>query len=87
MRTVSNYVGTVYTPFSSELPSDQSNVGSNNNGGGKPGNIRKGKIPGPDVNPGQESPIGEPWILMIMALGMAGVIAIKKRLNKVNTKR
>ncbi|MBR4706147.1 MAG: hypothetical protein IKP02_11270 [Paludibacteraceae bacterium] len=87
MRLVSNYVGTVYTPFGSEVPSDQSGIGSNNDDGGKPGQIRRGFIIGPDTDPANQYPIGEPWILMIMALGMAGVIAIRKRLNKVNTKR
>ena len=88
MRPVSNYEGTIYTPFGANAPSDSSDVNpNNNNAGGGPGSIRKGFITGPDTPPAEQFPVGEPWVLLVMASVMAGVIAIKKRLNKVNTKR
>jgi len=83
MRTVSNYVGTVYTPFGSEVPSDQSGIGSNSNEGGKPGHIRKGKILGPDTDPANQSPIGEPWILLAFATLFAAIIAWRKKNRKL----
>ncbi|MBR2165268.1 MAG: InlB B-repeat-containing protein [Paludibacteraceae bacterium] len=83
MRTVSNYVGTVYTPFGSEVPSDQSGIGSNNDEGGQPGHIRKGKILGPDTDPANQSPIGEPWILLAFAALFGGFIAWRKKNRKL----
>ena len=83
MRTVSNYVGTVYTPFGSEVPSDQYGIGSNSDDGGQPGHIRKGKILGPDTDPANQSPIGDPWILLAFAALFGGVIAWRKKNKKL----
>ena len=86
-RLVSNYVGTVYTPFGSEVPSDQSGIGSNNDDGGKPGQIRRGFIIGPDTDPANQSPIGEPWILLAFAALFGGFIAWRKKtVTKTSTK-
>ena len=87
MRTVSNYVGTVYTPFGSEVPSDQSGIGSNNDEGGQPGHIRKGFIIGPDTPPAEQYPIGDPWILLAFATLFAALIAWRKKTaTKTSTK-
>ena len=74
------YNGTVYAPFDASAPSEQSAVGENNSSKPK-GNVRRGKITGPDTPPANEYPIGEPWVLVIFALAFAGVVALRKRKN------
>ena len=88
MSSGSNYGGTVYKPFDNSTPSEQSEVGASyspnkgprrageNDGGWDPG--WDDETPGPDTPPGQEYPIGEPWILAIFAAAFAGVVAIRK---------
>ena len=90
MSSGSVYGGTVYAPFDNTTPSEQSNVGAQspnrapggprrageNDGGWTPG--WGDETPGPDTPPGQEYPIGEPWILAIFAAAFAGVVAIRK---------
>lgn len=72
------YNGTVYEPFSNATPSEASNPAK------APGGPRKdqasGRNPG-EVDPNaasNQSPIGEPWIMLLMALLFGGIIAIKK---------
>jgi hypothetical protein len=77
MNNGTKYNGTVYEPFSNTTPSEQSEVGSSS-GYGHHGNIRRGKILGPDTPPADEYPVGEPWALAIFALAFAGVVAIRK---------
>lgn len=79
MQPVSSYGGTVYTPFGAGTPSDQSEVGSSNGEGGRPGQIRKGFITGPDTDPAQQFPIGEPWVLLLFAAGLAAWISVRRR--------
>ena len=86
MRPVSSYGGTVYTPFGADTPSDQSEVGSNNGSGGRPGQIRKGFITGPDTDPAEQFPIGEPWVLLLFAAGFVGWMAWR-RVGKGYTKK
>ena len=74
-----NYNGTVYEPFSSVTPSEQSSVGSSYSPSDTPGGPRKGKITGPDTPPADESPIGEPWVLAAFALLFAGTVALRRR--------
>ncbi len=75
MQTGGAYKGTVYEPFSNTTPSEANNPA---------------RLSGPrksesaDRNPGDateattESPIGEPWVMVLFALAFAGIIMIKK---------
>jgi MYXO-CTERM domain-containing protein len=74
-----NYNGTVYEPFSTSTPSEQSAVGSSYSPSDTPGGPRKGKITGPDTPPADESPIGEPWVMAAFALLFAGTLALRRR--------
>lgn len=80
MTTGAKYSSFVYEPFDNTAPSE-----STANGHG-PRRAKKGDgwddsgfILGPDINPGQESPVGEPWVLALFALLFAGVMAWKKK--------
>ena len=74
------YNGTVYEPFSTTTPSDYSEVSttSTSEESGRPGHIRKGLIGGPE-DPAGPSPIGEPWIMAVMAVVFGGVIYLRRR--------
>lgn len=74
----SAHEGTIYEPFSSATPSDQSAVAEGQNSAGRPGHIRKGFDIGGDTPPGP-SPIGEPWIMAVMAVVFGGVIYLRRR--------
>ena len=68
MATGNAYNGTVYEPFSSATPSEYSEVGAENTSGTNNGRqIRKGLIGGPE-DPLGPSPVGEPWVLALLAL-------------------
>jgi hypothetical protein len=66
---------TVYTPFSSDAP------GSSNDGSNGPARIynRKNGFVDSGEHGREESPIGEPWILLAFAAAAAGVVYIKRR--------
>ncbi len=77
------YSGTTYVPFDDAVPSDFTVVGAQNAANARSGHVRKGKITGPDINPGQESPIGDALLpLMVLAAGFAGVMAWRRKVNK-----
>ena len=78
MTCGTRYRGVVYTPFTSSLPSELSVVAGESNSGRPTGNVRRGKIDGPDGPRAEQYPIGEPWILALFALAFAGVVAIRK---------
>ena len=80
MMTGNTYNGTVYEPFSTTTPSDYSEVSttSTSEESGRPGHIRKGFDIGGDTPPGP-SPIGEPWIMAVMAVVFGGVIYLRRR--------
>ena len=82
------YNGTVYEPFSNATPSEASNPAK-----APSGPLREqasGRNAG-EVDPegaSDQSPIGEPWVMMLLALGFGGVIAIrahKKRIVQTET--
>lgn len=86
MQNGQNYQGTIYEPFDNTAPSDQSGYGPNR-AKGKPG-VRKDTgddwnpddfILGPDTPPGQQYPIGEPWVLAAFAMVFAAVVWMKRR--------
>jgi hypothetical protein len=73
------YSSPVYEPFDNTTPSQLSESAAT--GSSKPSGPRRGKILGPDTDPAQQYPIGEPWILLLFAILMAGGIAVRKRKN------
>jgi hypothetical protein len=79
MSTTLNPAQTVYAPFSDETP------GSQNNGSNGPARINGRKNTGDGwVDSGEEgrseeSPIGEPWILLAFAAAAAVVITLRKK--------
>lgn len=80
MQNGQNYDGTIYAPFTTATPSEQAQQ-EPNRAPRHPGTIRRGLIDGPNSGQGP-SPVGEPWILALFALLMAGGIAVKRRRNK-----
>lgn len=77
------YSGTTYVPFDNSVPSDFTVVGAQNAANARSGHVRKGKILGPDTDPGQESPIGEPWVLLAFIALFAGIVAYRQHKSKV----
>lgn len=73
------YKSTIYEPFSSATPSSDANGSNNGNARGMSGRRNLGELnPGnPDPNP--ESPIGEPWIMLVFAAMAAVVITLRKK--------
>lgn len=86
MSSGSAYTGTVYAPFSGTTPSEA-------NGPARVGGPRKAGwydengdyhtdegefYTGGEDKPSSQSPVGEPWIMALFALGFAGVIAIRQ---------
>ena len=73
------YNGTVYEPFSNSTPSEQSAVGASYSPAKAPSGPRKSRTPGEATSGTDLSPIGEPWVMVILALGFIGIIFIRKR--------
>ena len=84
MQTGNAYNGTVYEPFSAATPSEYSEVGS--------GESSEGSHPGRHIrtfiNPGEEGrseeyPLGEPWVMLGLALVYGvGCTVYKRRKQK-----
>lgn len=83
MQNGQNHNGTIYEPFDNTVPSEQCGP---NKAPGKGGGIRKSDgddwdpndfILGPDINQGQQYPVGEPWVLAAFALVFAGVVWLR----------
>ena len=74
------YKSTIYEPFSSATPSSDANTGNNGpariNGRKNTGD---GWVDSGEEGRSEESPIGEPWILLAFAAMAAGVISLKQR--------
>lgn len=95
MQNGQNHDGTIYAPFDNTVPSEQCGP---NKAPGKGGGIRKSDgddwnpddfILGPDDNPGNQYPVGEPWVLAAFALVFAGVVWLrgkKARAKEAGTK-
>lgn len=71
------YNGTVYEPFSNATPSEANVVGSTT--AKAPNGPRRAFDTTGDYGNSGESPVGEPWILLLFALGFMGIIFIRKR--------
>lgn len=81
ITTGATYTSTVYEPFNNTPPSAYSEVGSTQ-GSSRPGGPRK---LGGGTDPGEQSdefPVGDPWILAVLAVAFAGLIAWRKRTKK-----
>ena len=74
---------TVYKPFSSEAPGDGSNAPSRIT---NRRNTNDGWVDSGETDRSEESPIGEPWILLAFAAAAAGVVYIKRRSAAKTTK-
>ena len=71
-----SYESTIYTPFSSDAPYSDANSGDN--GPSRISNRKNGFVDSGEHGK-EESPIGEPWILLAFAAAAAGVVYIKRR--------
>lgn len=77
MPAAARYSATVFEPFNGACPSEYSAVGTSTRTAGN--GPRRDKILGPDTDPGQQYPLGEPWILLFFAALFGGIITWKKR--------
>ena len=83
--TTGAYTGTVYEPFSSATPSERAYSPAKAPGG--PRRISQdGRNPGDATEATTESPIGEPWVMVLFALAFAGIIMIKKSKKSTDMK-
>ena len=80
VSTTINPAQTVYAPFSNENPYSDANTGSNGpariNGRKNTGD---GWVDSGEEGGSEESPIGEPWILLAFAAAAAVVITLRKK--------
>jgi hypothetical protein len=74
-QTYRAYQSTVYEPFNNTAPSEVGQEGSNPELGIS--NRRNSFIKPGDPNSSDESPIGEPWVMLIFAAAAAVVVAIR----------
>jgi len=80
LQTGAAYQGTVYEPFSTTAPSEYHPVAGDQESGGRPhGHIRRGFDTGAETGRDEEYPIGEPWIMAIMAVAFGFVIARRRK--------
>ena len=85
MTTGVTYEGIIYTPFEDAIPSDLSEVGASYASQDIHGINKKGfDHPTDPGNQSSESPIGEPWIMVVFAVLFAGVTAWRQH-NKLKT--
>ena len=76
-----SYKGTVYEPFTTTTPSEQSAVGASYSPAKMPGGPRKLGTPG-DTNPSEASPIGDailPLMAMLMVYGVWCMVYRRRR--------
>lgn len=79
------YKGTVYEPFSGAAPSEAYNPTKVNRAkrGDDDFDPSEFDTPGDAGTPSNESPIGEPWVMLLLALALAGVIAYRRMKNNL----
>ena len=83
VTTTPRYSSPIYEPFSSSVPSDQTEVGAEQNGAHK-GRIRTSL--GGHTDPGEKdpaSPIGDALLPLIMALAVYCAVRVYRRKRKV----
>ena len=76
MPAGARYSVTVFEPFNNAAPSEYSEAAKSSQPTGRR------YFPGrPDDKPAQTSPVGEPWILFLLASILGGVMAWRKKMN------
>ena len=83
MSSGANYGGTVYKPFDNTTPSEQSEVGASYSPNKAPSGPRKGFGKPDEIGKSNESPVGEPWILLAFAAAFAAGIAFRRKKQTV----
>ena len=76
MSSGSMYSSRVYEPFSNSAPSEYTASTSAAHAPGGPRRLGGGTDPG---SQSEQSPIGEPWILLAFAIAFGGIIAYRKK--------
>lgn len=76
-----SYSSTVYQPFTTGTPSDD---GSSETSSDAPASRKNAFVDRPDSDPGNGSPVGEPFILLFFAAVAAVVMGVRNR--KLRTK-
>ena len=72
--------GTIYEPFSTTTPSEQSAVGAAQSNSSTPHRARKGFDTGGETGRADEYPLGDGmWPLMLCAVIFGGVIAFRRK--------
>lgn len=91
MTTGVTYQGVIYTPFEDAVPSEFSAVGAGH-GPKKAYDANGNWIPdsddfgtGAEYGESSQSPIGEPWIMILFALLFTGVVAWKQHKMKLKS--
>lgn len=82
VTTTPRYSSPIYEPFSSSVPSEQTEVGSNQSSGGHKGRVRRSfeDNTDPGITDDPNSPIGDAVLpLMLCVLAFTGVIALRRR--------
>jgi hypothetical protein len=81
MSTTLNPAQTVYAPFSNENPYSDANTGNNGPSkiSGRKNTYDDGCVDSGETDRSEESPIGEPWILLAFAAAAAVVITLRKK--------
>ena len=76
----SAHEGTIYEPFSSATPSDQSAVGEAQNSAGRPGQIRRDFDTGAETGQSDEFPIGDATLpMMLMGIAFAMFVYFRRK--------
>ena len=76
----SAHEGTIYEPFSSATPSDQSAVAEGQNSAGRPGQIRRGFDTGAETGQSTEFPLGDAMLpLMLMGIAFAMFVYFRRK--------
>ena len=76
------YQSTIYEPFTTTTPSSQSASAPSNISGRRNSIDTGGFGTLPDPNQSTQSPVGEPWIMLIFACIAAAILTLRNRLQK-----
>lgn len=79
MVSGSSYSGTIYTPFDNSTPSQYTEESFSPSSPRPASGPRRDKVGGPDSGQSNESPIGEPWVMVLFATLFGAVVALRKR--------
>ena len=79
-REYKMYQGTVYEPFGNTLPSENGNGGTNGIT-----NRKNAFITPSDPNTSNQSPVGEPWVLLFFAAAAAVWVGVRSKEPRTKT--